>query len=136
MSTPRAFISFDFDNNETEKHLFAGQSKNSRTPFNIHDWSAKAAMPENQWEKIIEDKIRKCDMLIVLVGKFTSNAIGVVKEIRMALKNNIPVFGVYVGGANSNSNLPAGLSRGRVIDWSWDTIADAIKQVSRERIYA
>ncbi len=33
MSDPRAFLSFDFDHNANEKLLFAGQSKNSKTPF-------------------------------------------------------------------------------------------------------
>jgi len=133
MSTPRAFISFDFDNNENEKYLFAGQAKNSRTHFGISDWSAKVEMPESEWERIVEAKIRKCDMVIVLVGRYMKSAIGVAKEIKMALKNNIPVFGVYVGGANTTSNLPLGLARGRVIAWSWDTIAEAIKQVTKER---
>lgn len=136
MSILRAFISYDFDNNEREKHLFAGQAKNSRTPFNIQDWSAKVAMPESQWEKIIEKKIQRCDMVIVLVGKYTYTASGVIKEIGMALKNNIPTFGVYIGGANLSSNLPFGLSRKRVINWSWPAVASAITQVSRERTHA
>lgn len=136
MIDPRAFISFDFDLNENEKHLFIGQAKNSRSPFNIQDWSAKISMPESQWESIVEAKIKICDMLIVLVGKNTCNAIGVVKEIRMAHKYNVPVFGVYVGGANSYTNLPIGLSKNRVVDWSWDTIAVAIQQVLKERVYA
>ncbi len=38
MTNPRCFISFDFDHNETEKHLFVGQAKNSKTPFDIEDW--------------------------------------------------------------------------------------------------
>ena len=38
MADPRSFISFDFDHNETEKNLFVGQSKNSKTPFSIQDW--------------------------------------------------------------------------------------------------
>ena len=40
MANPRAFISFDFDHNESEKNLFIGQSKNSNTPFSIEDWSS------------------------------------------------------------------------------------------------
>jgi hypothetical protein len=32
MPDPRAFISFDFDSNRTEKGLFAGQGKSSKTP--------------------------------------------------------------------------------------------------------
>mgnify|MGYP003396036294 FL=1 len=50
MSHPRVFISFDFDHNETEKYLFAGQAKNSKTPFNIEDWSSKSHLPQSQWE--------------------------------------------------------------------------------------
>lgn len=59
MSTPRAFISFDFDHNEDEKTLFIGQSKNSKTPFSIQDWSSKSALPEDEWKEIIEEKIIK-----------------------------------------------------------------------------
>jgi len=63
MADPRAFISFDFDHNEDEKKYFAGQAKNSRTPFNIADWSSKSNLPQSTWEKIIEEKINKCNMI-------------------------------------------------------------------------
>ena len=35
MADPRAFISFDVDHDSNEKVLFAGQAKNSKTPFSI-----------------------------------------------------------------------------------------------------
>jgi len=132
MSNPRAFVSFDFDNNETEKHLFIGQSKHSRTPFSIEDWSSKSALPETVWQKHIEEKINKCNMLIVLIGKKMSSATGVHKEIAFAQANNVPVFGVYVDGANADSPLPPGLSRNRVIAWEWDKITSAINKVMGE----
>ncbi|WP_094607381.1 hypothetical protein SPSIL_004840 [Sporomusa silvacetica DSM 10669] len=132
MPDPRAFISFDFDHNSTEKALFAGQSKNSKTPFSIQDWSAKSSMPQSQWERIVEEKIKKCNMVIVLVGKYMASATGVVKEIGFAKKHSVPIFGVYVGGANTSSNLPSGLQRNRTISWDWDKIASAIKQVMSE----
>lgn len=132
MADPRALISFDFDHNETEKNLFVGQSKHSKTPFSIEDWSAKASMPQPEWEAIIKAKINKCNMLIVLVGKTMASATGVVKEIKMARDQNVPVFGLYVGGADSTSNLPDGLARNRTISWNWDTIAGAIKQMMGE----
>ena len=69
MADPRAFISFDFDHDETEKNLFVGQSKNSKTPFSIEDWSAKSSMPQSEWEALIKEKINKCNMLIVLSGQ-------------------------------------------------------------------
>jgi len=132
MADPRAFISFDFDHNETEKILFAGQAKNSKTPFSIEDWSAKAPMAQSQWEAIVKSKINKCDILIVLVGKTMASATGVAKEITMAKDQDVPVFGVYVDGANVSSNLPEGLLRNRTISWDWEKIANAIDKVMTE----
>ena len=132
MADPRAFISFDFDHNETEKILFVGQAKNSKTPFSIQDWSAKSSMAQSQWEAIVKDKINKSNILIVLVGKTMASASGVVKEIKMAKEQNVPVFGVYVGGAGTSSNLPDGLARNRTISWDWESIASAIKQLMGE----
>ena len=132
MSTPRAFISFDFDHNEKQKLYFIGQSKNSRTPFSVQDWSAKSAMPQSQWEQIVEDKIKRCNMVIVLVGRNMSSAIGVRKEVEMAARNNVPVFGVYVDDANYLSNLPIGLARSRVVNWQCDKIAEKIDQMMEQ----
>lgn len=132
MANPRAFISFDYDHNETEKVLFIGQTKNSQTPFDIEDWSSKSALPQSQWERVIAEKIKKCNLLIVLVGKTMASATGLAKEIAFANETDVPIFGVYVDGANANSNLPAGLQRNRTISWEWDKIASAIDQVMRE----
>lgn len=132
MADPRAFVSFDFDHNETEKILFVGQAKNSKTPFSIEDWSCKSSLPQAQWESELKAKINKCNMVIVLVGKYMATATGVAKEIKMAHDQDVPVFGVYVGGADGSSNLPAGLQRNRVISWSWDGIASAIDQMMGE----
>ena len=129
---PRTFISFDCDHNENEKNLFAGQAKNSKTPFNIQDWSSKSALPQSQWEKIIEEKIGRCNLMIVLVGRHMLTASGVVKEIKMAQNHNVPYFGVYVDGANEYSTLPSELQSNRVISWDWDGIASAINQLMKE----
>jgi len=131
-SDPRAFISFDYDNNWTEKTLFVGQIKNSRTPFNAQDWSSKAALPQAQWEQLLKEKIGKCHLMIVLVGNSMGSATGVAKEISFAKDQNVPCFGVYVDGANSNSTLPLGLARNRTIAWVWATIADAVDQMMTE----
>jgi len=132
MADPRAFLSFDFDHNETHKVLFAGQAKNSKSPFAIQDWSAKSPMAQSQWEAIVKEKVNKCNMLIVLSGKTMASATGVAKEIAMAKSQNVPVFGIYVDGANTSSGLPTGLARNRVISWDWTNIAAAIDQMMGE----
>ena len=68
----------------------------------------------------------------MLVGKYMASATGVVKEIKMAKDQNVPYFGVYVGGANTSSNLPTGLARNRTIQWDWEAIANAIDKVMEE----
>ena len=132
MADPRAFISFDFDNNLTEKTLFVGQIKNSKTPFSAEDWSSKEDLPQAEWERLLKAKIGKCHLMIVLVGKSMGSATGVVKEIGFANDQDVPFFGVYVDGAGTTSTLPTGLARGRTIAWDWDKIADAIDQMMGE----
>jgi hypothetical protein len=132
MADSRGFVSFDIDHNEDEKNLFIGQAKNEKTPFSFEDWSSKSALPQSQWENIIKDKINKCNFVVVLVGKYMATATGVVKEITFAKDCDVPVFGVYVGGAGTSNNLPAGLQRNRTIDWKWPQIASAINQMMEE----
>jgi hypothetical protein len=132
-TTPRAFISFDFDNNETEKTLFAGQARSdSPTPFTVTDWSSKTALPQAEWEARIKEKMARTNMCIVLVGRSMSSATGVAKEIGMAADLDVPVFGVYVDGAGSGSTLPAGLPRNRTVAWTWPLVAAAVDRALTE----
>ncbi len=133
MADPRAFVSFDFDHDEKSKNLFVGQADSeSPTPFTVADWSSKYTLPQSTWEAEIKDKINRCHLMIVLVGRYMGSATGVVKEIGFARDGNVPFFGVYVDGANSNSTLPTGLARNRTIVWTWSGIATAIDQMMRE----
>lgn len=132
MPHPRAFISFDFDNNKTDRDFLVGQAYNSRTPFDMQDWSSKEELPQREWEALINAKINKCNMVIVLVGRKTSSAIGVVKEIAFAKANNIPTFGIFVGGADPSCPLPLGLPLNRIIKWNWESIVAAMKQCMTE----
>jgi hypothetical protein len=133
MSNPRAFVSFDFDHNDTQKTLFAGQAKtDSPTPFTVEDWSSKKALPQAEWEALITKKLAMTNMCIVLVGRSMATATGVVKEITMAKNLNVPVFGVYVDGAGSLTTLPTGLARNRTIAWAWTGIAAAVGQMMGE----
>ncbi len=133
MSDPRAFVSFDFDHNETSRNLFVGQAKkDSPTPFTVQDWSSRKTLPESQWEALIKSRIASTNMCIVLVGRSMGTATGVVKEITMAKSASVPVFGVYVDSAGTASTLPTGLPRNRTVKWDWDLIAVAIKQVMGE----
>jgi len=127
MSDPRAFLSFDYDHDQTSKVLFAGQChQDSPTPFTVADWSSKSSLPQATWEAEIRKKVGNTNMLIVLVGEFMATASGVAKEIGFANEKNVPLFGVYVNGATSSSTLPKGLSRSTVIPWTWQGVSDMV----------
>ncbi|MEU5182796.1 TIR domain-containing protein [Streptomyces longwoodensis] len=133
MAYPRAFLSFDFDHNELQKRLFAGQAvSDSPAPFTVEDWSSKTSLPQSQWEALIRKKIANTHMCIVLVGRHMATATGVAKEIAMARELLVPAFGVYVDGAGPGSPLPVGLPRNRTIAWKWELIALAVRQMMGE----
>src|SRR6266487_2957585 len=132
MTKPRAFISFDFDHNEQEKNLFVGQGKHPDTPWEIADWSSKEVLAQSRWEEIIKDKINRCNMVIVLVGRHMASATGVAKEIKMAKEQDVPLFGVYVDNANTLSTLPVGLARSRTVAWTWENVAKMVDQMMNE----
>jgi len=133
VSDPRAFVSFDFDHNEQDRNLFAGQAKKeSPTPFTVQDWSSKSVLPQATWEAEMKQRINRTNLCIVLVGRFMAGATGVAKEIVMAKEQDVPVFGVYVDGASSLSTLPAGLVRSRTVLWNWGKIAAMVDQAMTE----
>jgi hypothetical protein len=133
MADPRAFVSFDFDNDERWRNLFVGQArKDSPTPFVVADWSSKAELPQSQWEALIAAKIAQCNLVVVLVGRHVATATGVAKEIQFAKAADVPFLGVYVDGANLYSSLPVGLARNRVIAWTWAGVGAAIDQMMTE----
>jgi len=133
MADPRAFVSFDYDHDNDWKVMFAGQSDSkSPTPFTVSDWSSKTVLPEAEWEKLIEAKIKNVNMLIVLVGTHMSTATGVNKEIQFAIDANVPIFGVYVNGGSTTSTLPTGLARSRTVTWTWTNVSNMIDTVMKE----
>lgn len=133
MADPRAFVSFDFDHDDEQRIMFCGQGKkDSPTPFVVQDWSSKTALPQKTWEQTIREKIGRCNMVIVLVGRHMGSATGVSKEIAMAKALEVPLFGVYVDGAGAHSTLPRGLAQTRVTNWKWPNIAAWIKKVMGE----
>ena len=133
MADPRAFVSFDFDHDETSRNLFAGQAKkDSPTPFTVQDWSSRSVLPQKTWKEEMAKRISATNMCIVLVGRYMASATGVAAEIAMAKEKDVPVFGVYVDGANAQSTLPSGLARNRTVAWNWDKIAAMVNLAMTE----
>ncbi len=75
----RAFISFAAED-ERIRDLFVGQGKLTETPWEIADWSIHEPFTE-KWKTQARERIRRTDVVIMLVGKNTWAAEGAIWEV-------------------------------------------------------
>lgn len=123
----RLFISFAIEDQTYRNHL-VNQARNERSPFDFVDMSVKQPWSEDEWKTKCRSKIKKCDGMIVLLSKNTWHSSGARWEIKCALEENIPVIGMHIR-KNEKGAIPPELKRMKVIKWSWDNLADVIKNV-------
>jgi len=125
MAKPRVFTSFDFDHDGDLRILFVGQSKLSDSPFELADWSVKAAMT-GDWKKKVTDRIRRVDQVVVLCGEYTHTASGVSAEINIARDEGKPYF-LLKGRANKTCTKPtAAKTSDKMYTWNWENLKKLI----------
>ena len=121
MAKKRAFISFDFDHDADLKTLLVGQSKHPDTDFEIVDMSIKEAIATN-WREHARRRIKGCDVVVVICGEYTYNAMGVSAELNIAREESVPYFLLY-GRADKNcTKPPSALSSDKMYKWTWDNL--------------
>jgi len=123
MAMKRVFFSFDFDNDQSLKVLMQGQLKLPASPFQAADWSMKEAAPQRNWEREAESRIKRSDVVVVLLGTRTHRASGVRREVDMARRNGKRLVQVILRPNTSPVPVPKG---GRVVRWSWPNLSKAL----------
>lgn len=116
---PRVFVSFDFDNDRALKHLLVGQTQRGDVGFQIVDGSLKEAAPEHDWEKKARLKIRDSDLVVVLIGRQTYRAPGVLKEVEIARQERVRIVQLLLKSASGYPRVPGA---GRALAWSHDNL--------------
>ena len=115
----RVFISFDFDNDKALKDFLIGQSKLEHSPFEVSDYSLKEASKEKDWEENARKKIELADMVIVMLGRKTHKAHGVLKEIAIAKSLKKKIIQV-IGHKNTPYRRIKGA--GYLYHWNWENL--------------
>ena len=113
------FVSFDFDKDKALKELIIGQSRLPDSPFEVTDWSMKEAAPERNWEIEAEKRIKRAEVVLVVLGSETYKAPGVLKEVQIAIKNDKKIAQI-IGRKNENYKRVPGA--GRLYNWSWENL--------------
>jgi len=124
MTRKRVFISFEHDKDKALKELLIGQSRNEGSPFEVIDGSLKEAAPESDWEEKAEERIRRAEVVIVLLGSSTHLAAGVKKEIAIARKLKKPIVQVKGYKDGKCRRIPGA---GRLYCWTWDNLKKILR---------
>ncbi|MDD4527574.1 MAG: TIR domain-containing protein [Candidatus Margulisbacteria bacterium] len=122
-SKKKVFISFDFDNDSILRDFLVGQSKNSDSPFEIEDWSVKIPWDQSEWKQKCLTKIKKTDVVLVIVGQKTYLATGVKEEIKMAKEAGKKIYGIK-GYSDKNCPRPDGLDG--YYNWTWANLKNLL----------
>ena len=117
----KVFISFDYDHDEILKIYLVGQAKNPDSPFVIKDYSIKEAI-QNNWKEKARDRIKQCDVVVVICGEHTNTANGVSAELKIAQEENIPYF--LLQGYNDKKCIKpqAASYSDKMYRWTWDNL--------------
>jgi hypothetical protein len=103
------FISYDFNVDDKFKADFLQNLRQTHSEIEIIDLSFTTPLSEEIWEYEVEMRMRQCDLLVLLVGKHTSQAKGVLKEIEICKKLSLPIHIVYTLQNTKLCTLPTEL---------------------------
>ena len=121
----RVFVSFDFDNDKALKDFIIGQSRNPDSPFEVADWSMKERTLRLSWEDEARERINRSDVVIVMVGKTTYKAPGVLKEVKMAREAGKAIYQIIGYRDSKPTPVPDG---GLLRRWNWDNLKKLFSQ--------
>jgi MTH538 TIR-like domain (DUF1863) len=124
---PRAFVSFDYDNDSSLRDLLFGQSQHPETKFDMHDWSVKEPFTQSNWKDRVRDKIRASDLVIVICGESTHTATGVDVELRIAQAEGKPYFLLKGYSNRTCTRPPSAKPTDKIYTWSWDNLTKLIQ---------
>jgi len=119
MAKKRVFVSYDFDHDKIVKDFVIGQSRLPDSPFTVIDTSLKEAAPEATWETKARAAIKRSDLVIVMVGRYTHRASGVLKEVQMAREENKPIYQII---GYKDVDYTAVPNAGRLYRWNWPNL--------------
>ena len=123
MPKKSVFVSYDFDHDKVLKDFIIGQSQLPDSPFEVKDQSLKEEAPELTWKEKARRAIRRSDLVIVMVGPYSHRAPGVLKEVRMAIEEDIPI--IQIIGYRDSSPTPVP-NAGRLLRWNWENLKNQI----------
>lgn len=120
MDKKAAFISFDYDHDEFLRTAIVGQSQLEDSPFSIADRSVKEHLT-GDWKEKVKGRIQRADLVIVICGEDTHNALGVSVELQIAKDLKKPYF-LLKGYKEKACTKPISGASDTLYNWTWDNL--------------
>lgn len=122
----RIFISFAIEDSYLRDFLVQ-QAKDNRSPFEFIDMSVKEPF-DDSWKSRCRARIKSCNGVIALISKHTRFADGAKWEMNCANEEEVPMIGIHMH-KDDKGEIPPQLDGHKVIEWSWDGIANFINSL-------
>lgn len=119
VSKNKVFVSFDFDNDRVLEDFIIGQARLANSPFEVVDHYLKEAAPERNWPVKARAAIKRSDLVLVMVGRQTHRAQGVLREVAMAREERVPIVQIIGYEDGDYSAVP---NAGRLCAWKLDNL--------------
>jgi hypothetical protein len=121
MAKKRAYISFDYHNDDDLRVLLAGQAAHPDTPFEIKDKSLREPLV-GDWREKVRRRMENIDVVIVICGEHTDTARGVSDELEIARETGTPYF--LLAGRNGKvcKKPTSAYFADKMYNWTWDNL--------------
>ena len=118
MPKKKVFLSYDYEGDKQLKGSFVSQARHPDSPFSITDISLEEKQPDPMWISKAQSAIARCDLFIILLGKNTHQAPGVLKEVKIAKGLDKEMFQLKPQRRKRVSVQDAG----EVVLWKWKNL--------------
>lgn len=125
MATPRAFISFEMED-QWARNFLVQHAHDKNNAINFVDYSVKNAW-DSSWKTECKKRIALTSGTIVLVGPTTARSEAVLWEIAETTRQGNHLFGVQIN-KDRTFTVPAGLPSSAVIRWNFESIVTKLEQ--------
>ena len=121
MRKTKTFVSFDHRHDEDLLHDLLVESRLADSPFVIEDWSLHEDL-SGDWQKKLQERLRQVELLVVLCGERTGEAMSVTAELWMAQQQGIP-YVLLSGRAGRPCQKPSGAKDHDLLyEWTWTNV--------------
>ncbi len=79
----------------------------------------KEAAPQRNWEDEARARIKRSNIVLVMVGQKTYQASGVLKEVKMAREEGVPIVQMIGGSAIDYTPVTGA---GQLYRWNWENL--------------